>query len=200
MTRKTEPKMASRSQNNNPSKTQPVCCAETSSSTYQASIIPDIPKAGNKIIAPNLKKKITFRKIEFKLVRERSPEPYPQCIQSPMDVIKVLQTIKDSPQEHFVVLYLNGANGISAINFVTTGLLNSSQTHPREIFRGAVMLDCASVILAHNHPSGSLSPSEADIQITNQLVEGGKILGITVLDHIIISQEGHKSMKESGYM
>ena len=63
------------------------------------------------------------------------------------------------------------------------------------------MLDCASVIFGHNHPSGSTSPSESDIKITNQLIEAGKILGITVLDHIIVSPEGGRlSMKETGYL
>ena len=192
--------MASRSQNNNSSKTQPVYCAETSLNSYQTNIISDIPKAGNKSIAPNPPNRITFKRIEFKLIKEKSPEPYPQHINSPEDIVKVIEHLKDNPQEHFVAIYLDGANGISAVHYVTKGILNSSQVHAREVFRGAIMLDCASIILAHNHPSGELSPSESDIQITNQLVKAGRIIGITVLDHIIISQEGHISMKIQGYL
>ena len=121
-------------------------------------------------------------------------------LQSPNDVLGLLQDLKHKQQEYFVCLSLNGANELIQKRIVTVGLLNSSQIHPREVFADVIADRAASVILAHNHPSGSLSPSESDIQITNQLVEAGKILGITILDHLIISKKGHISLKEKGFM
>ena len=121
-------------------------------------------------------------------------------IQNPKDVLNLLQDLKHKQQEYFVCISLNGANEVIKKRVVTIGLLNSSQVHPREVFADVIADRGASVVLAHNHPSGSLSPSESDIQITNQLVEAGNILGITVLDHIIISKKGHTSLKEQGFM
>ena len=83
---------------------------------------------------------------------------------------------------------------------VTIGLLNSSQIHPREVFADAIADRAASVILAHNHPSGVLEPSADDIAVTRQMVEAGNILGISVLDHIIIAKKGCLSFKEEGLM
>jgi len=141
-----------------------------------------------------------FHRIEFNLVREEYPPGYPEYVVSPDDLCKVIEFIRNKVQEHFVAVYMNAANEVIAVQVITVGLLNSSQVHPREAFRPALMLDCHSVVFAHNHPSGKLTPSESDIQITNQLVEVGRILGISVLDHIIISHKGYLSMKEKGYM
>jgi len=80
------------------------------------------------------------------------------------------------------------------------GLLDSSQVHPREVFADAIADRAAAVILAHNHPSGLLEPTPADLQVTRQLVEAGRILGIEVLDHIIVTAHGFISLKEKGYI
>ena len=83
---------------------------------------------------------------------------------------------------------------------ITEGLLNSSLVHPREVFRGAIVATCASVILMHNHPSNNLEPSREDISITKQIVEAGKIIGIPVHDHIIFTNESYTSLTERGLM
>ncbi len=121
-------------------------------------------------------------------------------IQSPEDVLPLVSHLMTRQQEHFICITLSGANEVIKNRVVTVGLLNSSQVHPREVFANAITDRAASVIFVHNHPSGSLNPSESDIQITGQLVEAGKILGISVLDHVIISRKGFFSMKEQGYM
>ena len=108
--------------------------------------------------------------------------------------------IADKKQEHFIWLSLNGANEVIGNRIVTVGLLNSSQVHPREVFAEVISDRAASVILAHNHPSGVLKPSPEDITINQQLIDAGKILGITVLDHIIITKKGYLSFKEAGLM
>ena len=121
-------------------------------------------------------------------------------IQKAQDVLPLIMPIADKKQEHFICLSLNGANEVIGNRVVTVGLLNSSQVHPREVFAEVISDRAASVILAHNHPSGVLKPSPEDITINQQLIDAGKILGITVLDHIIITKKGYLSFKEAGLM
>lgn len=121
-------------------------------------------------------------------------------IQKAQDVLPLIMTIADKKQEHFLCLSLNGANEVIGNRVVTVGLLNSSQVHPREVFAEVISDRAASVILAHNHPSGVLKPSPEDVTINQQLIDAGKILGITVLDHIIITKKGYLSFKEAGLM
>ena len=116
------------------------------------------------------------------------------------DVVPLIAHIAAKKQEHFLCLSLNGANELINNRVVTVGLLNSSQVHPREVFADVIADRAASVIVAHNHPSGSLKPSADDIKITKQLIDSAKILGISFLDHIIISNKGFISLKEKGYM
>lgn len=104
------------------------------------------------------------------------------------DVIPLVSHIRDKKQEYFVCITLNGANEVINNRVVTVGLLNSSQIHPREVFADAIADRAASVVLVHNHPSGNLEPSEEDKRITKQMREAGKILGIKVLDHLIITK------------
>jgi DNA repair protein RadC len=96
------------------------------------------------------------------------------------------------------VFWLNSANKVVGYEVVSEDILNSSLTHPREVFRGAIVATAASVILAHNHPSDNIEPSQEDISITRQLVESGKILGIPVHDHIIFAGNSYTSLAERG--
>jgi DNA repair protein RadC len=116
------------------------------------------------------------------------------------DVLPLISYIADKKQEYFLCVSLNGANEVIGNRVVTVGLLNTSQVHPREVFVDAISDRAASVILAHNHPSGVLKPSPDDIATTRQLVDAGKILGIPVLDHLILTKKGHLSLKEGGFM
>jgi DNA repair protein RadC len=117
---------------------------------------------------------------------------------TPVEVVKLLETIKNQPQEHFVAISLNGAGQVMKTRIITVGLLNHSLVHPREVFRGAILDNAASIIVAHNHPSGSLEPSSQDLAITTQLKEAGAIIGIQLNDHIIVTKEGHVSLRERG--
>ena len=119
-------------------------------------------------------------------------------VQKPKDILPLVSYIADKKQENFVCLSLNGANEIIGNRVVTVGLLNSTQVHPREVFADVISDRAASVILVHNHPSGILKPSPDDIAMTKQMVEAGRILGITVLDHIIITKKGFLSLKKKG--
>ena len=102
--------------------------------------------------------------------------------------------------ERFVVFILNSKNVVQGVEIVSEGTLNASLVHPREVFRSAVLGLGASIIVAHNHPSGNPEPSREDITITKQLVEAGKILGIPVHDHIIFTENGYTSFADRGLL
>ncbi len=116
------------------------------------------------------------------------------------DIWPYISYIADKKQEYFICISLNGGNEVIGNRIVTVGLLNTNQVHPREVFADAISDRAASVILAHNHPSGRLEASPDDIETTRQLVEAGMILGISVLDHIIVTKRGRLSFKEKGLM
>ena len=106
----------------------------------------------------------------------------------------------DRSKEHVWVFLLDSRNKITLIELVTLGILDSSIIHPREIFRRAVHEGCAQIIVAHNHPSGCIDPSEGDLIITNRLKEAGKILGIELIDHLIVTLTGFTSLKERSFL
>lgn len=104
-------------------------------------------------------------------------------------------------RELFCILNMSTKNQVINMNIVSMGTLNESLAHPREVFKSAILSNASSVVLVHNHPSGICEPSQADIQITKRLEDSGKILGITVLDHIITGQAGHYfSFKEENIL
>ena len=106
--------------------------------------------------------------------------------------------LQDEEQEHFVTLLLDTKNHIRGYAPVTVGLVDQCQAHPREVFRTAVMLGATKVMVAHNHPSGDPTPSRDDIELTRQLVEAGKVMGIELLDHVIVAGDKHSSLRERG--
>lgn len=116
------------------------------------------------------------------------------------DVLPFVQQIREKHQEYFVCLSLNGAGEVIENRVVTVGLLDSNQVHPREVFADPITDRAASVIVAHNHPSGTLAASAEDIALTDRLVRAGRLLGITLLDHIIVTRRGHVSLKQAGYI
>ena len=150
--------------------------------------------------------KYALRTIRWRF--EQIHEPIPELkgkrnivIRSPHDLYDNFQSLfKEQVKERFVVFWLDSANKLLGFEIITEGLLNSSLTHPREVFRGAIVTSSASLIVAHNHPSGNTQPSREDIAITKQLVEAGKIIGIPIHDHIIFTDETFTSMTEQGLM
>ena len=109
-------------------------------------------------------------------------------IDSPEKAVEQLADIRDKKQEHFVVMTLDGANRLIAKRIITIGTLTSSLVHPREVFADAITDRAASIIVAHNHPSGSLKPSQSDLDISKRLFKAGELLGIKVVDHIIVTK------------
>lgn len=120
-------------------------------------------------------------------------------IRTPKDVSMLLmEELRYLQQEHFVVLLLNTKNKVIGRETISVGSLNAAVVHPREVFRAAVKRSAASVICAHNHPSGDPSPSPEDIALTHRLAEAGRLMGIEVLDHLIIGDRDYVSLKERG--
>ncbi|OGO76656.1 MAG: hypothetical protein A2Y23_06540 [Clostridiales bacterium GWB2_37_7] len=110
----------------------------------------------------------------------------------------VMEDMRYLKKEHMKAILLNIKCGLVSIEEISIGSINSSIVHPREVFVSAIKKSCASLILIHNHPSGDPTPSQEDINITRRLVEGGKILGIEVVDHIIIGDGKYVSLKDRG--
>lgn len=115
---------------------------------------------------------------------------------SPQDVFESLKDIRESKKEHFVVFFLDTRNQQIKREIISIGTINASLVHPREVFEPAVKHLAVQVILAHNHPSGDLEPSEEDLDVNRRLREAGQILGIEVLDHVIVTGTSFRSFKE----
>ena len=117
---------------------------------------------------------------------------------SPQDVWDELKDIRDHKKEHFVIFFLDSRNQEIKREIVSVGSLNTNLVHPREVFEPAVRHLAAQVIIAHNHPSGDPEPSKADLEVTKKLIKGGKILGIEMKDHIIVTKDSNMSFKQRG--
>ena len=107
-------------------------------------------------------------------------------------------TLANKNKEHFIALFLDTKNRIIGEEVVSVGALNSSIIHPREVFNPAIKASASSVVIVHNHPSGDISPSKEDEEVTKMLNEAGRILGIKVLDHVIVGKDGFVGIKEKG--
>ena len=116
-------------------------------------------------------------------------------IDSPEKAVEQLADIRDKKQEYFVCLTLDGANRLIAKRIITIGTLTASLVHPREVFADAITDRAASIIVAHNHPSGTLSPSQADIDVTHRLKETGELIDIKLIDHVLVTKVAYQSIK-----
>lgn len=118
-----------------------------------------------------------------------------QVIRTAQDVFDYLKDMHSLPKEQLRGIYLDTHNRVIHDEVISIGTLNSNIVHPREVFRPALEYGAAAIILAHNHPSGVETPSSSDIEITAQLIDAGKIIGIRILDHIIITKHGFESVE-----
>ncbi|MDO8685675.1 MAG: JAB domain-containing protein, partial [Clostridiales bacterium] len=117
-------------------------------------------------------------------------------ISSPEDIYKYVKSMQDYDREFAKVLYLDTKNQVTGIEVVSVGSLNAAIVHPREVFKGAMLNNAASIVFIHNHPSGNPEPSREDVQLSAKLKETGKIVGIDVLDSLVVGKERYYSMKE----
>lgn len=135
----------------------------------------------------------------FELARRRYA-PHGRRIRCASDVHPIVSHLATAKQEIVMAISLSGAHEVIAARVVTVGLLNRCQLHPREVFSDPLKDRAASLILCHNHPSGSLEASNEDVKLTRQLAEAGEMLGIPLIDHLIVGGQGISSMREAGYL
>jgi DNA repair protein RadC len=144
----------------------------------------------------NLKNHFRYLVPQIRLALIKEPGVEPQLLTGPADLEKFVEPLKTYSEEHFVSFHLDGKNAVIGYQIVSHGTLTASLVHPREVFKAALIGNSNSIIVAHNHPAGTLVPSKEDIETTKQLIEAGNILGVRVLDHIIVSSNGIKSLRE----
>jgi DNA repair protein RadC len=131
---------------------------------------------------------------KVQLVRDSNIPSEQRHIRSAADATQLLRTyLEGTDREHFVVILLDTKNKIIGINTISTGSINASVVHPREVFKPAIVSNANAIICGHNHPSGDPLPSKEDRVLTQRLFEGGKLLGIAVLDHVIIGDGTERS-------
>lgn len=139
----------------------------------------------------------------FELGRRQDLEPDigRYSIKSPQSLVNAIRKgIQEKAKEHFKLVLLNTRNKIIGISTISIGTLNASLVHPREVFRDAIVHSASSIILVHNHPSDDPDPSDDDVTLTRRLAEAGRLMGIEVIDHIIVTGHGYTSFKERGIL
>lgn len=137
----------------------------------------------------------------LRLVRERSRLALPR-ITGPCDLAPLVASYLDgADREHVVAVLLSNANAVLGITTISTGTLTASLVSPREVMKVALLSNAASVVVAHNHPSGNVEPSTEDVKVTRALVEAGRLMELPVHDHLIVGYDGaYTSLKERGLM
>jgi DNA repair protein RadC len=138
----------------------------------------------------------------IKAVYERTEEYKVNAprVTSSSDVFSWFRDLQDETKEHFLALHLDSKNRVLCIDQVSTGSLNASIVHPREVFKVALLSSAAAVVFVHNHPSGDLELSREDIELTARLNDAGKLLGIRVMDHVVVGENGYVSFADRGLL
>lgn len=133
----------------------------------------------------------------FELARRRI-RPEGVKVSVPTDILPLVGHLNDRRQEYFLSISLSGAHEVIAVRVVTIGLVDRATVHPREVFADVITDRASALVVAHNHPSGTLQPSREDEQVTAQIASAGEMLGIMLLDHVIFSKKGYYSFQEHG--
>lgn len=144
-----------------------------------------------------LKKHLKYIVPEMRLALIKEPGASPLPVNCPDDLEKFVEPLRHYSEEYFVCFHLTARNEISNFQIVSHGSLSTSLVHPREVFKGALIANSHALIVAHNHPGGSLTPSREDLETTETLIKAGTLLGVNVIDHIIVSSNGLSSLRET---
>ena len=134
------------------------------------------------------------------LVREGSELYEPVTISRPKDAYDFLKNVRNSDRESLYSIMLDAGNHVVGCEEVSRGSLNTTRTHPREIYKSAILSSALGILLAHNHPSGILDPSPEDIEFTQAVARAGEIVGIELYDHVIVTDRGYTSLRERGLL
>ena len=158
---------------------------------------------GGEIATKKTTKNKGYYWVTTRLLRESGPW-YASSIHSPEDVCSIMREhldMENADKEYFAGIYLDRKGNVLAANVISIGSLSSTVVHPREVFKTAVMVSAASIIVCHNHPSGDPTPSKEDVDITKRLYNAGKILGVEFTDHVIVGTKGrYTSLKEKNLL
>lgn len=139
------------------------------------------------------------KRIRIENIKENESKLNTDPITNPKHAVELIRgKIITYSKEHFIIMSFDTRNKVIGVDNISLGTLSASMVHPRETFEAAIKRHAAQIIAAHNHPSGDCHPSEEDIKITKRLIEAGKIMGIEVVDHLIISEDNYYSFKEKG--
>lgn len=144
-----------------------------------------------------LAKHLKYMVPEIRLALIREPESKALPVQCPQDVEKFVEPLRFYDTEHFVAFHLNARHEVTGYCIVSKGTVSASLVHPREVFKAAILSNSYAILVAHNHPGGSLTPSREDLETTEQLVSAGKLLGVPVVDHVIVAAGGIHSIREN---
>ncbi len=140
----------------------------------------------------------SFHLVELHIRKKKRYSQFSQKIDKPSDVgVFFQEMIAYKDREWLCAIGLDAKGFANYVEVIHIGTLNQALVHPREVFKTAIVTNCNSVILAHNHPSGHVEPSGADIQTTKSLIEAGKMIGIEILDHLIVSDHNYYSIREN---
>jgi DNA repair protein RadC len=152
--------------------------------------------AGKRVGARDLAKHLKYMVPQVRLALIREPQTKAPPIHCPEDMEKFVEPLKFYSEEHFVSFFLNARNEITGYSIVSHGTVSASLVHPREVFKAAILANAYAIIVAHNHPGGSLTPSREDLETTEKLIDAGKLLGVAVVDHVIVAVSGIYSIRE----
>ena len=144
-----------------------------------------------------LKKHLKYLVPEMKLALIREAGVKPIAIKSAGCVGQFVEPMRHYSEEHFIAFHLDCKFHVIGFHEVSHGTLSASLVHPREVFKAALLANSYAIIVAHNHPGGSETPSKEDVQTTKQLIEAGELLGVHVLDHVIVTASGLASLRET---
>ncbi len=143
-----------------------------------------------------LKKHLKYIVPEMRLALIKEPETNPLPVNCPEDLEKFVEPLRHYSEEYFIAFHLSATNSICNYQVISHGSLSASLVHPREVFKGALIANSHALIVAHNHPGGSLTPSREDLETTETLIKAGDLLGVKLIDHIIVSSNGLQSLRE----
>lgn len=143
-----------------------------------------------------LKKHLQYKVPQLRLALIRENDVKPSAVYTPSDIELFAEPLKVATEEYFIAFHLDTKHNVVGYHEVSHGTLSASLVHPREVFKAVLLSNAHAVLVAHNHPSGSLTPSKEDLETTTQLVSAGKLLGVAVVDHIIVAHLGIRSIRE----
>ena len=144
-----------------------------------------------------LKKHLSYIVPQMRLALIKEPGGKTVPIGCPDDLEKFVEPLKHYSEEHFVAFHLDARNHVIGYHIVSHGTVSASLVHPREVFKAALLANSHAIIVAHNHPAGSMTPSNEDIEVTETLIKAGDLMGVKVVDHIIVSSNGLCSLRET---